>query len=96
MMYEDWKNAFKSAEEIMEEFPLGSYVTYKNVPPPYSIKTEFERYENRGYMIVTDYGRDGWLKFDNVEFTRAGGSWNPSRFKVIPKPSSLPEDLFEI
>lgn len=77
-------------------FPVGAKVRIKregNVSYKDMSKT-FDAYETRGYMVVTGHSDDGWLRFDNIEYTRMGGSWNPNRFEVIIE--TLPEDLFEI
>ncbi len=77
-------------------FPVGSRVHIREGVASYErMKETFNKYETRGYMIVTDHSADGWLKFDNIEYTRRGGSWNPHRFKII-KVEMLPEELFEV
>lgn len=99
MSVEEWERTMEAkAERHMRMFPVGSYVTYETNEFGHDIRYDFERFETRGYMIVTSHAEDGWLRFDNEDFTREGGSWNPNRFKVIDPPHKveLDEDLFRV
>lgn len=62
-----------------------------------SFRRTFYDCESRPYMIVTGHSDDGWLKFDNKEYTLRGGSWNPNRFQIYDSIEvELPEDMFTI
>jgi hypothetical protein len=79
-------------------FPVGSRVKLTGDYSGYKdMKRDWDKYETRGYMEVVGHSSDGWLRFDNINYTRMGGSWNPVRYVIIPEIKiNLPEELFTI
>lgn len=79
-------------------FPVGTKVqpNEENLMVTLDFIREFRAHETRPYMIVTGHNNDGWLKFDNTNYTLRGGAWNPNRFKKYVEKNILPEDLFTI
>ena len=87
----------KKRSEGYRVFPVGTIVRVKEGCPDYvKFKNTFDQYEPRGYMVVTGHSDDGWLRFDNRDYTMMGGSWNPNRYKKYKKPDVFSGDLFKI
>lgn len=78
-----------------KHFPVGTRLILNTERPHYkNVLKDWEKCECGKYITVTGHNDTGWLRFDNVRFTKLGSHWNPACF--VEYKESLPEELFTI